>query len=109
MLVVFSRIFQSFRDAPPALEERASVPQAAHLIARLEHLEGQVVEQGRQLSEARRLLQQASHLARYHQPSLEREIRGLLTDLKGVDGARPGAERSGWRSRLFRKPARNAA
>lgn len=45
-------------------------------------------DRAEQLRQARSLLQQASHLARYHQPVLENEIRRFLADTAAPSGDR---------------------
>jgi hypothetical protein len=88
------------QDQSVAITEPVSIHDNVAATLRIAELEQHIEHQNRQIARARSLLQNAAFLAGYHQPSLERDIRILLTEIEtkdvrtGTTSPRAGASRS---------------
>ena len=77
-------------DRPDSITQVDTSLDSSAATLRVAELEQHIEHQNRQIARARSLLQSAAFLAGYHQPSLERDIRILLTEIEMKD-ARNGA------------------
>lgn len=99
---VLSRVWNDSvqNDQPVTIANSVSTFDSSAATLRMAELEQHIEHQNRQIARARSLLQNAAFLAGYHQPSLERDIRILLTEIESQDarngaaGSKSGAPRS---------------
>lgn len=101
----FGRLFNSDAPAEPASLGSHHSDLKVQPTARLSDLETTIEHQRRQIARARSLLQSAAFLAGYHQPSLARDIRTLLTEIEAQQGENRGLSSPGISSWPFDTPA----
>ncbi|HET6569051.1 MAG TPA: hypothetical protein VFG50_13885 [Rhodothermales bacterium] len=89
------RFFDRFFHADTTLEQgsfEGDGCSGSQQFSHVSELENTVESQKRQIARARSLLQSAAFLAGYHQPSLARDIRALLSEIEAPHPKENGAE-----------------